>query len=438
MSISITRKYHSVELAQGQLAETLKVIVREIAPNLEEPLVTIQRALSDGGDETITDANLVVLENISALHQGYEYIRLAFEDQEGREGLISLSAQQRTYWAPEFVSLTVRAESATLVHKAFELFEKLLNAKKMMPKQGADAEQVASEDINVEIIEAPARRLITRAHSFEKGFLLDEGRLRRIDTILHRRVAHLEGSDIRYHVKRTDGMSYDTASIEIIVNEDNFDSRAIEEIVATHRPESWKVEELEARLKFSKRYGVELSIKGVDEQTVEALNSELMDYLHNDVAILPDTERRLSTVFTILPIVLLGAPFIIMFVAAAIIVVAQPSLVQPDLNAILASDDINGKLNYLIRESDQATSGTSARITLGLFGWLILIGFIMIIEGRIKNWICGLFPHNIFLFGSQIERYEQTKKRQENWKWGIGIAIIVNILAGFLVWFLTR
>lgn len=154
MPISITRNYHSAELAQGQLAETLKVIVREIAPDLEEPLLSVKRALPDGGVETISEATLAILEQIPALHQGYEYIHLFFRDQEGMEGSLYLSPVASP-WIPESVSLTVKAQSAPLVHKAFELFEKLLNAKKMMPKQGTDAEQAAKEDINVQILEAP-------------------------------------------------------------------------------------------------------------------------------------------------------------------------------------------------------------------------------------------------------------------------------------------
>jgi hypothetical protein len=257
-------------------------------------------------------------------------------------------------------------------------------------------------------------------HGFERGFILDEERLRKIHDLIENRISKYPTPlSLRYIVFRGDSFSYQTSSVDDVVNEDNEDWRAITmlELFASEE------EGFTFRLTFSKR-GVFVRITGDDRDDVFLLFSDLREYIRNEVLsgwrIDRLTARLLGLIFTIL--VLLGALYFYTRVTY------DPHL----FSEALSTNDLAKKLNFLIQES--ARSYTGGRSILVLTGVLLvaLLGG----EGLPTVWNAA-FPTNLFLFGKRKVTFDKRRRLLANIFWVVIVGLIVSALAGLFVWRLT-
>lgn len=222
-------------------------------------------------------------------------------------------------------------------------------------------------------------------HSFRGGFLLDETRLRKIKDIVESREKKSPDSKLIYRVYRGDSYSYETETVDDVVNEDNEDWRRITRLVLhISRPapsptleahttsEAAENNDLHFRLSFSDKEGCELRIAANDRDRVFLLFSDLRDYVQNEVTITrtidQETSRFLGMLTSLVLIMLTMAA-----VAYTLLHVEPTSLAQ-----VLRNPDIGAKLNYLI---EQKTRPLTLRL-LAIFIVLMGLSFFRLVRPR--------------------------------------------------------
>jgi hypothetical protein len=106
----------------------------------------------------------------------------------------------------------------------------------------------------------------------------------------------------------------------------------------------------------------------------------------------------------------------------------------------LRSTDINKKLDALLIERlagfenvrDVLNSlGRDIKIDLLLIA--ILVGFLLV-----RKLFIRLYPRSMFMFGSNEKRYQDLKAKRQIWGIAVGVAFVVNIVAGLIVAFAMK
>ena len=251
----------------------------------------------------------------------------------------------------------------------------------------------------------------------EGGFVLDEGRLRKIVDLIEKRIS---GIPVQFKVFRGDSYSYETSAIEDVINEDNEDWRAITKLELLIK----QGEDFQFKLAFSE--GTSLYITGNDRDSVFLLYSDLKEYLNNEVQTrAPLSEKGARIISTLFLVIVMS---VIMYPMLSSIANKDHDLIQ----AALKSTDVNEKLNFLINDRKKSFEGTSPY-------WLIFILLMPLIATtevfhKVWNFV---FPTNLFLFGEKKKRHEARMGLINKVFWGVGVALIVSIVASVLVWKIT-
>ena len=95
-------------------------------------------------------------------------------------------------------------------------------------------------------------------HKFDKGFILDETTLRKLNEIISKRFLNIaDHPKLIYHIYRDDSYSYVTESLEDIINEHNDAWRKITKLSL----ENYKMDEFTFEFIFSSE-GAKLEITG--------------------------------------------------------------------------------------------------------------------------------------------------------------------------------
>lgn len=269
-------------------------------------------------------------------------------------------------------------------------------------------------------------------HSFEGGFLLDESRLRKLkDIVESREIKNYPESKIVYRVFRGDSYSYETESVDDVVNEDNEDWRRITRLgIRISRPGKDDDEKVGIRflLSFSDKEGCALRIAAEDRDRVFLLFSDLRDYVQNEITVTRTIDEE-SIRFASMMFFLL-----IMTFAFAATLFVEHSHSPNAMKEALKSPDLANKINYLIE--GQGVAPTSKAI-IAAFAGLILLAFTML-TGAPRAIIRFVFPGNVFLFGKRKERFEKRQRLTSNLLWIVGVGLVVSTLAGLVVWRFTN
>ena len=259
-------------------------------------------------------------------------------------------------------------------------------------------------------------------HDFERGFVLDEERLRKIHDLVETRISkYATPLSVRYKVSRGDSLSYETLSLQDVVNEDNDDWRAITKLeLFTTNDETFKF-----RLTFGSGT-VSLSITGDDRDAVFLLFSDLREYIRNEVLAARKVHRATVRLLTlaIFPLVMIGAFFY----------VVRSTRVDPALaSKALASKDVAEKVNFLISDRLAYT-----HVGYVLPGMMVLLLILMVSpDALIAAW-GFIFPSNAFLFGKRKSHFEKRRRLVSNIFWVIIVGMMVSAIAGMLVWRFTK
>lgn len=273
-------------------------------------------------------------------------------------------------------------------------------------------------------------------HSFERSFLLDEQRLRKIKDIISSRLSnHSPNLKLEYTVYRGDSYSYKTDSIDAVAEEDNEDWKRITRLILSMIGD----ENFKFSLVFSAK-GIELNIEGKDRDEVFLLLSDLRDFIGNEVAIGRVLSSKVEGIFVVVSF--FGLLVVFMFLSFFI------SSFDPQNNAsrvvlsfepVLQSSDIQAKLNFLIRslEPPPVTFIPYSFIVFTLFAASMCIYVLIVIYGGFQKLVKLLFPANVFLFGKLKQSFEHRQRIVSNVIWTVIIGLIVSTIGGIITWYIT-
>lgn len=263
-------------------------------------------------------------------------------------------------------------------------------------------------------------------HNFPKGFILDEERVRKLNSILAERLGKFHTPiKHKFRIYRGDSFSYETDIVDEVVNEDNTDWRRITRLDVVSEPD----ESFGLILRFSER-GTQIEMEGTDRDEVFLLFSDLREYINNEVNI-AKTFRFGRYFFIFLSSLIFISP-IIGFIWS----IFPPHASPEQVDSVLKNPDIAAKLDFLIKYN----------VSLNKFSYYHLLWFFLVPFGsfllillaglwlRVENY---LLPSNVFLFGAQKARFERQRKIITNILWVVIIGFFVSVFAGLVVTIFT-
>ncbi len=251
-------------------------------------------------------------------------------------------------------------------------------------------------------------------HRFNGGFILDEGKLRKIVELINNRYPP---EMLSFSVYRGDSYSYSTKDVNHVIDEDNDDWRAIAQLEVLI-----DTEEVNLKLIFSER-NFSIRITGSNRDTVFLLFSDLKEYINSEVLSHKKRDYEAILFFTSISVLLPLAAYYFM----------ERTNGNLSQEAILASDDMTAKLNYLI--SNGRSKDTLEPIYV-IF--LALIAPFSILISKMGDVIRFINPTNQFLFGKNIEKFNKRKKLVSNIFWVVIVGALVSLVTGGIVWVLTK
>lgn len=256
-------------------------------------------------------------------------------------------------------------------------------------------------------------------HKFPNKFLLNEERLRKIKSVIETRLGTIGiKKNLSYKVYRGDTSYYETQTVEDVIKEDNEDWRKITRLELL-------ISEGDAMvfaLSFSED-GVILKIEGTNRDNIFLMYSDLKTYIENDVTTCGRIFGRNSLFYP------LYSMFTVMLVIIAVMFIfySEPKNIKAEA---LKSSEIITKLNYLINSGED-----TRKFVPWFFGTIIGVSILLFVGSRVYKYIK---PGNEFLFGRRMGAYEKRKVVLNKIYWGIGIAFCVAVVAGIIVWLITR
>ena len=310
-------------------------------------------------------------------------------------------------------------------------------------------------------------------YSSKNGFTLDEEKLRKINDILVQRGKSLSPNcRPTYKVKRSDVFSYETQELQVIIDEDNSNSRKIEQISIKMSCDN----DLTLDLTFDS--DTKLNVDGNNRDAVFLLYSELKAYLQSEVnanKIFILQKFLTSEYITILFALLLIGWIIAIDLISEARSAAQSEQYNVELaeyerqviewervrnevndserqekieagNLVLEQDDLAMKLNFLIENSISTSpehpeyptypNYSNAPITIffrPVFMFIIMLGIIILT--MISKFLVGrLSNRSIYLIGKEIQRFEVMNRNRERIVWGVIITFLISVAAGIAVW----
>lgn len=256
---------------------------------------------------------------------------------------------------------------------------------------------------------------------FNKGFILSETELTKICDIIDGRIKE-KNYLLKFRIHREDNILIHYDDKHSVLTEENSKTNRVSRLEIFSENQKFNI-----NLVFDKNDSVELSISSDDRDIVNLLSSDLRSYLKADVLILRSI-KTIQFIKIIIPILMIASLAIMTFFMYEL-----TSVINPDeVNHILSSSDLHQKINYLItRNIDKNVSFETLRILPILSGSIILLFLSLIIP--IRKVINYIFPVNIFYWGREKGRYDKHKEIKKQIIWGIIVAFIVSILAGYVM-----
>jgi hypothetical protein len=256
-------------------------------------------------------------------------------------------------------------------------------------------------------------------HRFTKGFLLDEERLRKLREIIEKRSSP---ALVSYRVFRGDSYSYVTQVIDDVAKEDNEDWKRITrlELLVTNG------ERLTFQLIFTSK-GCELRITGSERDEVFLLFTDLRDYIQHEVSNVRKGPSN-QTVRTISNICMM------IFMMVAFWRIAVHGKHDPAaIKQVVSVSDLRTKLDFLIQDLEKRDEPPGMLLSL-IAGFSVIV----FLGDGIAQLPAYLNPANEFLFGKRKQSFEKRQRLVARVVWGIGVGLIVSIVAGLIVWAMTR
>lgn len=264
--------------------------------------------------------------------------------------------------------------------------------------------------------------------SFPDSFEIDRERLLGIDNLLRDRLKrHSQPVFYRYRTIFDDDFHIEDSQIDKVLNEEETSWRTIIGVTITAKDESG----FSFALDFS-RTGTTLNIKGEDNDEVSLLDQAIRKFLKLHVNKFRDFSssgnQPLAYFIAVIGLILLsmwGMNKSIKF-----------NFVSSDeVNSVVSSNNIEAKLNYLIRKS-----GTPSIV----FAPLFYVWFLMLIATVLLFWwpyfgvLNYFFPRNVMLLGIRKQQVEKRQKLFWNIFWSVLISFALSILSILVAPYITN
>lgn len=258
-------------------------------------------------------------------------------------------------------------------------------------------------------------------NKFRKGFEISEESIRRIYADLKKRVPAENHADIIFEVFREDSLVYRTAEVDRVLTEDNDSTRKIKSLRFLYVDNS-----LNIILAFDAEKGVEMTVEGEDRVTVYLISSELREYIDKEVAFIYDFDKLISPKMI---------PFYFIVIMTAFIFILQRAVPeQTNVEALLNSNDLNEKLNYLISATPKTKNIDRTTYIPILIPMLVMLCILLPAEKLIGYFI----PSNIFLIGKQITIIRNRRGTTKNIFWSGLVALVIALASGYYFWWLPK
>lgn len=264
-------------------------------------------------------------------------------------------------------------------------------------------------------------------HEFERGFVLDEERLRKLSHIIADKINPGQASGkFIFRVSRGDAFAYTTDNVDDVLKEDNSDWRRLTKLEIETEDDA----DPYLLLSFGGD-GARIEINGTNRDSVYVLFSDLREYMKEEVAIAISHIRELTQAIMGTMVV----AFITWFTIYWTVTSRETGIAASELARAIHAQDDTTKLNYLVRAM-AATSHRPKPPTAALAtGVLILLVLLFDVPERVVRYV---FPSNVFLFGAQKVRYDRRRRVLSNIFWVVLIGGVVSVIAGVVGTHLVR
>jgi hypothetical protein len=279
---------------------------------------------------------------------------------------------------------------------------------------------------------------------YDRNFILDETKLRKIVTVLQDFASKLDEPKIVYTIKRSDDSFYTATEIETVLNEDNTQARRLVELAIELRAQGRQGDgdnDAAARVGFysghpgvfSRRFGdyhVLLEVNGQDRNWSLLLADELESQVRRSLSTrLPLFLRsRLMDVFCSLAFGVLVA--IGMLYQGFRSGMAKSADVLTSIPMMTVDDKLNKILElYLTASSDYGAS--VLRPLAGLLGAMLIMIFGTELA-PITRVVRGL-DRSVFYWGDMKEVHDRSRRRLSQWIWSVMVAFAVTLVGGLVL-----
>ncbi len=262
-----------------------------------------------------------------------------------------------------------------------------------------------------------------------KFFRLGPDHLRGIAKIVKRRAPGLR---LAYTVDHFESFFYETQDLEDLIASEEKEWRRISRLgIISEGPmisELGAVPNLQIAFKRDDRFGkIALTIDGSREFT-DALSTELRSYLGSEVL-----HDRWPGKVGLIGIIGVAGALTMRWIIKQIL--SRPA---PSAEGVLANPDLGPKLDYLIRLQNRPE--TPWPLLLSLFAAVLLtimpiFNVLVFPESKLTQLFLS---QDVFLFGAERRRYEHIRDLRGKLFWVVFIGCLVSLVAGLVVWQLTR
>jgi hypothetical protein len=215
-----------------------------------------------------------------------------------------------------------------------------------------------------------------------------------------------------------------TPDIKKILEEYNWKDKSINEIKIAANPTNFIYFDEDIDIIFNKKSWVTIRINWHSQDFVNLLYSDLEEYLSDSVLKL----RNISLKKWTLPAILLSIIFYLYYI------LFKKILIKPDVEEIIASEDVIEKLNFIIRKNQEIHW-----LWWEFMSEFLMVAVIIIIILCITYWYDYFYPKNVFYMWERKNIYNKRIDLRKNILRTIVIWwIIMGVIVSRLTWVFTK
>jgi hypothetical protein len=245
---------------------------------------------------------------------------------------------------------------------------------------------------------------------------LTEEALIKLDDIIRKRLLAADPqAAVQFKVFRADGMLVEFDNPSAVAAEENSSRNAIKRLEILSAGTAYKLS-----LKFDPKDNTELAIEANDRDLAYLLASDIKDYVNSEVlkfrSFSFDSAISSRNVYPFLML-----PFFLISISSI-----KDTPKAEAVATVLASSDVQAKLNLLIESRAAQDAGPLKWYLVAMIAILVVLFFL----GSLLD---KAYPRNIFYWGKLAQAHDRLLSLREKVVWGIVIAFIIGIASAVAV-----